>query len=96
MTTLSTGDVRVVEGHTDLVRTLQFDDEKIVTGSYDRTIRVVSLRNPEEVWWTQTKHDSRIFRLQFSKSKLITCAQDNKIIVWDFAHDVDPAYLPLL
>lgn len=31
-------------GHTDLVRTLHFDEDKIVSASYDQSIRVWDLR----------------------------------------------------
>ena len=80
-------------GHTDLVRTLQFNHHLIVTGSYDSTIKVWD-RSAGQLLLDLNSggHTSRIFKLQFNDTAIVSCSQDSRIIVWDFSAGVDTRF----
>ena len=35
------------------------------------------------------RHNSRVFKLQFDETRIISCSQDSEIFIWDFARGVD-------
>ena len=43
-------------GHTDAVLCLQFDQEKVVSGSKDKTIKVMLLLSSEALWRVVAKY----------------------------------------
>lgn len=74
---------RILKGHTNGVMALQFDDEVLITGSYDATAKVWDIKTGE-VLRTLTGHTAGIRCLQFDDSKLITGSLDNTMIVWNW------------
>jgi len=78
--------LRVLSGHRNLVRTLQFNREFLVSGSYDETIIIWDLRSGEILHQLQS-HQNRIFKVQFSETLLLSCSPDQTIL-WDFCGDV--------
>ncbi|KAJ2917651.1 hypothetical protein MD484_g2785, partial [Candolleomyces efflorescens] len=82
--------VRTLKGHTDGVMCLQFDETLshpafpvLITGSYDRTIRVWNLDSGEELHCLKG-HTRAVRALQFDQVKLITGSMDNTLKVWDW------------
>ncbi|KAK2460534.1 hypothetical protein APHAL10511_007004 [Amanita phalloides] len=82
--------VRVLKGHTDGVMCLQFNDNLshpafpvLITGSYDRTVRVWNLETGAELHCLKG-HTRAVRCLQFDEAKLITGSMDNTIKVWDW------------
>jgi WD40 repeat protein len=90
--------LKVLEGHSDLVRTLQFNNDYLVSGSYDKVL--IDLLQSVLIWCMKTgeilhklqKHTNRVFKLHFKDTKIVSCSQDQSIIIWDFAQDVNPRY----
>jgi F-box/WD-40 domain protein MET30 len=62
---------------------LQFDDQILVTGSYDATVKIWDIKTGQEIR-TLTGHTQGIRCLQFDDSKLITGSLDNSIKVWNW------------
>ncbi|KAJ5683622.1 E3 ubiquitin ligase complex SCF subunit sconB [Penicillium macrosclerotiorum] len=75
--------VKVFRGHTDSVMCLQFEDNILMTGSYDATIRIWDMETGEELRALRG-HTAGIRCLQFDDTKLITGSLDRSIRVWNW------------
>lgn len=82
--------VRTLKGHTDGVMCLQFSETLshpafpiLITGSYDRTVRVWNLETGRELHCL-TGHTRAVKALQFDEAKLITGSMDHTMKVWDW------------
>ncbi|EAU88129.2 F-box/WD repeat-containing protein pof1 [Coprinopsis cinerea okayama7 len=82
--------VRTLKGHTDGVMCLQFNETLshpafpvLITGSYDRTVRVWNLETGQELFCLKG-HTRAVRALQFDEVKLITGSMDNTLKVWDW------------
>ncbi|KAF8841161.1 WD40 repeat-like protein [Paxillus ammoniavirescens] len=82
--------VRTLRGHTDGVMCLQFNETLqhpsfpiLITGSYDRTVRVWNLETGLEVRCLRG-HTRAVRALQFDEAKLITGSMDHTIRVWNW------------
>ena len=82
--------VRTLRGHTDGVMCLQFSETLqhpsfpiLITGSYDRTVRVWNLETGVEVLCLRG-HTRAVRALQFDEAKLITGSMDHTIRVWNW------------
>ncbi|THU99367.1 WD40 repeat-like protein [Dendrothele bispora CBS 962.96] len=82
--------VRTLKGHTDGVMCLQYSETLshpsfpvLITGSYDRTIRVWNLETGMELHCLKG-HSRAIRALQFDEVKLITGSMDSTVRVWDW------------
>lgn len=67
--------LQTMEGHTDLVRSLAFDEtrRRIVSASYDRTLRLWDLDDGTSLLKFRA-HTSLVFDVSFSASKIMRCA----------------------
>jgi F-box/WD-40 domain protein MET30 len=74
---------RTFRGHTNGVMCLQFDEEVLITGSYDATAKVWDIKTGQELR-TLTGHTQGIRCLQFEGCKLITGSLDNTIKIWNW------------
>ena len=79
-----------LKGHTDSVYCVQFDDQKVITGSRDRSIRVWDIKSgectrvlPPAPNEDVLGHTLSILCLQFDKTHLITGSSDTSCVVWD-------------
>ncbi|KAJ5884437.1 E3 ubiquitin ligase complex SCF subunit sconB [Penicillium tannophilum] len=75
--------VKVFRGHTDSVMCLQFEDNILMTGSYDATIKIWDMETGEELR-TLRGHSAGVRCLQFDDTKLITGSLDRSIRVWNW------------
>lgn len=75
-------ETRYLEGHQDSVYCLQFDSDKIVSGSRDKAIKVWDARSYE---CTQTLHGhtASVLCLRYNGNTLISGSSDTTVRVWD-------------
>lgn len=73
----------IFRGHTGDVMCLQFDDNILMTGSYDNTIKIWDIESGQEIR-TLTGHTSGIRCLQFDDTKLISGSIDRSLKVWNW------------
>ncbi|GJJ14601.1 hypothetical protein Clacol_008867 [Clathrus columnatus] len=73
----------VLTGHSDSVYCLEFDYEKIITGSRDRSIKVWSLQTGQ-LKTTLRGHSGSVLSLKFDSSGfMVSGSSDCTILVWD-------------
>jgi F-box/WD-40 domain protein MET30 len=75
--------VKLFKGHRDSVMCLQFEDNILMTGSYDATVKIWDTDTGEELR-TLKGHTSGVRCLQFDDTKLITGSLDRSIRVWNW------------
>lgn len=75
--------IKVFRGHTDSVMCLQFEDNILMTGSYDSTVKIWDMESGEELR-TLRGHTAGVRCLQFDDTKLITGSLDRSIRVWNW------------
>jgi F-box/WD-40 domain protein MET30 len=74
---------KVFKGHTNGVMCLQFDENVLITGSYDTTAKVWDTETGQEIR-TLKGHSSGIRCLQFDDQKLMTGSLDGTVRLWDW------------
>lgn len=74
---------KVFKGHTNGVMCLQFDENTLITGSYDSTVKVWDISSGTCLR-TLTGHTSGIRCLQFDDRKLMTGSLDSTLKLWDW------------
>jgi F-box/WD-40 domain protein MET30 len=74
---------KIFKGHTNGVMCLQFDENILITGSYDTTVKVWDINTGEELR-TLSGHTSGIRCLQFDDRKLMTGSLDHTLKLWDW------------
>ena len=74
---------KVFKGHSNGVMCLQFEDNVLITGSYDTTIKVWDIETAKVVR-TLTGHTAGIRALQFRDNRLISGSLDGTVKVWDW------------
>jgi WD40 repeat protein len=81
-------------GHESQVCCCQYDDEKIISGSFDATVKVWDIRNLEDKEEikavmalnkeeTQHAHRDRVLCLMFKDDTLVTGGRDETVKIWD-------------
>ncbi|KAK3676929.1 hypothetical protein LTR78_003133 [Recurvomyces mirabilis] len=74
---------KVFKGHTNGVMCVQFDDNVIMSGSYDSTVKIWDVNTGEELR-TLRGHTSGIRCLQFDDKKVMTGSLDCTIKLWNW------------
>ncbi|KAJ5224006.1 E3 ubiquitin ligase complex SCF subunit sconB [Penicillium chermesinum] len=74
---------KIFRGHTDSVMCLQFEDNILMTGSYDATVKIWDMETGEELR-TLKGHSAGVRCLQFDDTKLITGSLDRSVRVWNW------------
>lgn len=78
--------VRTLEGHTQGISCVQFDDTRIASGSYDKTIRVWDIKSDEsDVVLTLAGHSGTVRCLNLNGNRLVSGSVDRSIKVWDLS-----------
>jgi F-box and WD-40 domain protein 1/11 len=78
-------------GHTDAVYCVEYDGDKIVTGSRDKTICVWTMKNGmPKVKMTLTGHSASVLCLQFDHTgTMVSGSSDCSVIVWNLNAEPD-------
>ena len=74
---------KIFRGHTNGVMCLQFDENILVTGSYDATIKIWDIETGRELR-TLRGHEQGIRCLSFDDTKLISGSLDSTLKVWNW------------
>ncbi|ORZ38107.1 WD40-repeat-containing domain protein [Catenaria anguillulae PL171] len=85
----SPAQVRVITGHDDLVRTLQFSaaDNVLVSGSYDESVRIWRLSTGEQMH--KLVAPARVFNVQWQAGMVYVALQTEKLVEYNFRRGVD-------
>lgn len=62
---------------------MQFDSEKLVSGSSDNTLKVWCMLTGD-LKYTMQQHQAPVWNLKFDGSKIISTAFDQRVLVWNF------------
>ncbi|KAJ4487592.1 WD40 repeat-like protein [Lentinula aciculospora] len=81
--------------HRDLVRSVAFGDGLVLSGSYDLSIKVWDRKTGALVADLSGGHTGRIFCIGFDCTKVVSCGEDQRICIWDFAHGIDTSFIQL-
>ncbi|KAK7467640.1 hypothetical protein VKT23_004694 [Stygiomarasmius scandens] len=81
--------------HSDLVRSVAFGEDFVLSGSYDSSIKVWDRKTGALVADLTNGHTGRIFCIGFDCTKIVSCSEDQRICIWDFAHGIDTSFLQL-
>ncbi|KAI8603196.1 WD40-repeat-containing domain protein [Dissophora ornata] len=69
-------------GHTEGIYCIQFDDQKIISGSRDNTIKIWDLATGVCLR-TYLGHTASVLCLQYDEDRIVSGSSDTTIIVWD-------------
>ncbi|KDQ09580.1 hypothetical protein BOTBODRAFT_525903 [Botryobasidium botryosum FD-172 SS1] len=76
---------RTIIDHSDSVSCLEFDSEKLITGSRDRTIKIWPLRTGE-LEQTLCGHQGSVLCLKFDQTGfMVSGSVDKEVFVWDIS-----------
>ncbi|KAI0314658.1 quinon protein alcohol dehydrogenase-like superfamily [Amylostereum chailletii] len=82
-------------GHADLVRSVAMGTDFVVSGSYDLGVKVWDRKSGRLVADLAGGHTGRIFCVGFDATKVVSCGEDQKICIWDFASHMDTSFITL-
>ena len=70
-------------GHLYTVMSLQFDSNKIVSGSADQTIKIWNIKTGQCLN-TLPGHTEVVMSVKFDHTKIVSGSADKTAVVWDF------------
>ncbi|KAF8592955.1 WD40 repeat-like protein, partial [Ceratobasidium sp. AG-I] len=82
-------------GHKELVRTVAMNNDFVVSGSYDETIKVWDRQTGALLADLTGGHTARVFGVVFDSTKIVSCGEDQKICIWDLSFGLDTSFIKL-
>ncbi|KAA1469223.1 WD40 repeat-like protein [Dentipellis sp. KUC8613] len=86
---------RHYSAHGDLVRSVGMGDNFVVSGSYDTSVKVWDRKTGQLVTELVGGHTGRVFCTASDPTKIVTCGEDLRICIWDFAYGLDTSCIKL-
>ncbi|KAF8517527.1 WD40 repeat-like protein [Hysterangium stoloniferum] len=83
------------QAHRGLVRTVAFGDKYVVSGSYDQTIKVWDRATGNLIADLKGGHNGKIFCVATDCTKVVSCGEDMRICIWDFAYGIPTSFIKL-
>ncbi|KAG2207386.1 hypothetical protein INT47_006861, partial [Mucor saturninus] len=82
-------------GHTHLVRTIQLDKtaNRLVSGCYNGMIKMWDLNERKLICDVSSLVHGRVLNLKFDFSKIVCCTNSLRVVVFNFAFDVNTKFL---
>ncbi|KAF8582321.1 WD40 repeat-like protein [Ramaria rubella] len=81
--------------HKGMVRSVVIGNQFVVSGSYDQTIKVWDRTTGEPVADLMGGHNGKIFSIAADCTKIVSCGDDQRICIWDFAHGISTSFIQL-
>ncbi|VDB82897.1 unnamed protein product [Peniophora sp. CBMAI 1063] len=81
--------------HTDLVRSVAMDADFVVSGSYDHRVKIWCRRTGRQLAELSGGHSARVFCVDFDATKVVSCGEDQNIVVWNFATGLETSFIPV-
>ena len=87
---IMTNDSHYFEGHSDLVSTLKCVGDHIISGSWDKSVRVWNIpdsknHNPDSTSYNLEGHHGPITCIASFENLIATCSTDKSIRIWDIS-----------
>lgn len=73
--------MQTIMGHSDSIYCVQFDTNKIITGSRDRTIKFWNIAS-QHCYKTLKGHQASVLCLQYDNNILVSGSSDHTLLVW--------------
>ena len=82
--------VRELKGHKDLVRSLHLDcvNGRVVSGSYDHSVRAYDLRNGDNIVEFKNWTTSWILGAKSDYRRVVAASQDSRVVIMDFGYQL--------
>ncbi|KAI9257256.1 WD40-repeat-containing domain protein [Phascolomyces articulosus] len=78
--------VTLKSGHTNLLRTIDSLEGKVITAGYDKVIKVWDSQTGKCLLNFQSGHSSKIFSILLGRTHIVSAGHDKRIMVLDFAY----------
>jgi len=82
--------VKKFEGHKGWVFSIQFQDNRLISGAFDSKIKIWDMDKGAELH-TMTGHNGFVICLRFDSQRIISGSGDKTVKIWDFEKVDDSA-----
>ncbi|KIJ44329.1 hypothetical protein M422DRAFT_60123 [Sphaerobolus stellatus SS14] len=87
--------IKASQAHRELVRSVHLGEFYVVSGSYDQTIKVWDRTTGNLLVDLKGGHNGKVFCVTADCTKIVSCGEDMRICIWDFAHDITTSFIYL-
>ncbi|TIC47175.1 WD40 repeat-like protein [Wallemia mellicola] len=79
-----TPEMHFLDGHTDSVYTVAFDNEKIISGSRDKSIRIWDVKTRALLNTIPDAHNGSVISVKFQSTFGVSAGSDGRLLIWNF------------
>lgn len=87
--------LRASQAHRELVRSVVLGETYVVSGSYDQTIKVWDRASGNLIADLKGGHNGKVFCVAADCTKIVSCGEDLRVCIWDFAHGTSTSFIKL-